>query len=534
MDCRTSLISYEQTGQFKKIITDYISGAKTLEPFYAFPVTEEGVERAIEERKKHPVDRKLLTSFLEGQYASLDRKYAVDSNIELLGRENTFSIVTAHQPNIFTGHLYFVYKILHVVRLADEFSRKYPQYKFVPVFYMGSEDADLEELGHVYLNGEKIEWTTKQKGAVGRMKTDGLSGLIDRMEGELTVHPFGSELIDMLRGFYKDGETVQQATFRFVHELFGDFGVVTLVPDDADLKRTMIPIFEDDLLRQQASGIVENSIKNLGEHYKVQAQPREINLFYLKDDIRERIVRTGNVWRLAETDLSFTETEILEELHSHPERFSPNVILRGMFQEILLPDVAFVGGGGETAYWLELKDLFDHYGVFFPMLILRNSFLFVENRWADRINSLNLDNEALFKTKDELLKALVAEQSPNALDLQSAKDEIERIYETLTNQAKAVDVTLEKHVERLKTEAINKVGALQKKMMRAEKLKFQAESRQIAQLKEHLFPANGLQERTENILPYYSKYGREFLQMIYDNSPALEQQFVVITEEKKD
>lgn len=534
MDFTTSIITYDKTRHFSKIITDYVSNADLLKPFFAFEVNEEGVKKAIEERKKHPVDRQLLTEFLRGQYANLPVNETVNSNIDLLAKENTYSVVTAHQPNIFTGHLYFLYKILHVVRLANEFNARFPDSKFVPVFYMGSEDADLEELGHIFLNGEKLNWETNQKGAVGRMRTTGLADLINRIEGELQVFPHGQELISLVRAAYADGQTIQQATLSIVHALFGDFGVVTIIPDDASLKRTMIPVFEDDLMNQRPSAIVEQSIEKIGESFKVQAKPREINLFYLKDDIRERIVRTGDIFRVAGTELAFSKEEIIDELHTHPERFSPNVILRGMYQEMILPDIAFVGGGGETAYWLELKELFQHYNVFYPMLVLRNSFLFIDERRAKIMTSLDLEISELFQTHDELVKKVVSARTKNVLDIEPSTETITKSFDELKLQAGAVDITLEKHVDRLKAGALHKLESLRRKMMRAEKRRFTDESRQLEQLKERLFPQNGLQERVENILPYYAKYGKAFLQMLYDQSLTLEQQFVVITETKTD
>ncbi len=217
----------------------------------------------------------------------VNKSAAVQKNIEALLSPGTFTVTTAHQNNIFTGPLYFIYKILHAIKLADQLNKSLPPYKFVPVYYMGSEDADLAELNHINLNGEKLVWSTKQTGAVGRMKVDkDFLKLIDAIEGQLAVLPHGEEVIILVKDCYRLGEDIQTATFKIVNALFADYGLIVLFPDNAALKQQMLKVFEDDLLNQTASAIVEKTSARLGELYKVQAHPRDINLFYLEDGIK--------------------------------------------------------------------------------------------------------------------------------------------------------------------------------------------------------------------------------------------------------
>ncbi|HWC52736.1 MAG TPA: bacillithiol biosynthesis BshC, partial [Chitinophagaceae bacterium] len=285
MDCIATRIPYRQTGYFSKTALDYIDQSVSLKPFFTHPPSLQGIQKAIDARKKHTVDRKTLVQYLKKQYASVTPNTKIQENIEALLSSDTFTITTAHQPNIFTGPLYFIYKILHTIRLAEHLKHSFPAYNFIPVFYMGSEDADLDELGHFHLNGQKLEWNTKQTGAVGRMKIDKeFLKLITQIEGQLSVLPFGEEIIALVKNSYKENSSIQDATFAFVHALFAEYGLIVLIPDDAALKRQMIPLFEDDLLNQTASGIVEKTVEHLqAAGYKVQANPREINLFYLKD-----------------------------------------------------------------------------------------------------------------------------------------------------------------------------------------------------------------------------------------------------------
>lgn len=530
MDCTATHLAYKETGYFTKIILDYLGHDEMLRPFYAHPVSYEGIQSAMHEREQFKTDRKLLADELKKQYATIDASHAVNSNIEKLLQQNTFTVTTAHQPAIFTGTLYFIYKILHTVKLAEHLAAKFPESNFVPVYYMGSEDADLDELGNIFLSGEKMVWDTKQTGAVGRMNTKGLEKIIVKIEGELLVHPFGKELIQLLKDCYLHSADVQTATFKLVHALFSEYGVIVLIPDNAAFKRAMIPVFEEDLFRQTASGIVEKTIHELSKHYKAQANPREINLFYLIDDLRGRIEKVGDKFIVHDSKLSFTETEMREELHSHPDHFSPNVILRGIMQETILPNIAFIGGGGEMAYWLELKDLFAYHKVPYPVLVLRNSFLIIEKKWKKKSNKLQLTATDIFKPAEELINNLVKNTSKNQLTLEKELSDARVYYDKVKNISGKVDSTLVRHVEALQAKALKPLQELEKKILRAEKRKFKDQRRQIQSLKSALFPLNNLQERIDNFMPYYAKWGKDFISILYKNSLALEQEFVVLEE----
>jgi bacillithiol biosynthesis cysteine-adding enzyme BshC len=536
MDCIANCIPYRQTGSFAKIVMDYIDQAEELKSFYTNPPTLNGIQQSIEARKQFSPNREILVQELKKQYGSLSQG-KVEKNIDALLSPDTFTITTAHQPNILTGPLFFIYKILHAIRLAEHLKTSLPQYNFVPVYYMGSEDADLDELGHIHLGNEKLEWKTKQTGAVGRMKIDTtFLQLIERAEGQLSVLPFGKEIIDVLKDYYKEGTLIQDATFKLINTLFAEYGLVVLIPDNAALKKQMIAVFEDDLLHQTPSAVVEKTIEKLHEAgYKVQANPREINLFYLKDGMRERIEKVNGDpiaigWRVVNGKARFTESELLTELKDHPERFSPNVILRGLFQETILPNVAFIGGGGEIAYWLQFKELFANYKTPFPILVLRNSFLIVEKPWQEKIAKIEFNTEDLFLPEQELLNKLVARDSKNETRLNGSLTQVEELYGLLKKQAEAVDVTLSQHVDALKSRTVHHLQELEKKMLRAEKRKFSDQQRQIQTIKSKLFPGDGLQERYDNILHYYAKWGKEFIQKLYEHSLSLEQEFVILTE----
>ncbi len=526
MDCNVTHLSYGDTGYFSSIVTDYLRKEHALQSFYEHEVSLEGFKAAIAARKKFKTNRQALTNYLQQQYENTPYS-AVTSNIQLLAHENTFTVCTAHQPAIFTGTLYFVYKILHTIKLAQWLNTKFPDNKFVPVFYMGCEDADLEELGHIYLNGQKINWDTRQTGAVGRMKPEGLDKLINRIDGELSVEPHGNELVTLLKKHYSSRD-IQTSTFNLLNDLFGEYGLIVLIPDAASLKKLMIEIFEDDLFRQIPSAIVQQTTEKLAA-WKVQANPRAINLFYLDDKLRERITKQGDKWTVVDTDLSFTESELRKELQDHPEKFSPNVILRGLFQETILPNIAFIGGGGELAYWLELKDLFHHYNVPYPVLVLRNSFLIIEKKWKEKLDQLSLDEQTIFQDAATIMNELVKRASALQLSLESEIINANGYYDHLKQVATRVDRSLEQHVSALQARAVKPLQVLEKKLLRAEKRKFETQQRQVEAIRNVLFPNDNLQERLENFMPFYARYGRDFLKLLYEHSLTIEQKFTILT-----
>ncbi len=530
-DCTFIELPYRETGFFSKTVEAYASGDDRLRPFYKHPVSREGVAAAIRARQSYPIDRQLLVATLEEQYKGLPQSAAVTEHIRLLGNENTFTVCTAHQPAIFTGNLFFIYKILHTIRLAASLQEDFPDFQFVPVFYMGSEDADLDELGNIFLGGEKIVWDTPQRGAIGRMHLKGLDKLFDRIAGELSVLPHGEALVQLLKEHYLDAPDIQTATLKLLHHLFGEYGLVVLIPDHPRLKQVMVPVFEEELLAQHSAALVEQTLSALAENFKVQASPRAINLFYQKDDLRERIERVGEEWKVVNTDIVFDRNGLLEELRTHPDRFSPNVILRGLFQEMILPNIAFIGGGGELAYWMELGAVFEHHGVPYPMLVLRNSFLLIEHKWKHRLDKLQLPVTEIFRSEADLLSELVQRESKEQLTLTAEIEGVSAYYDRMKLLAGKLDTTLEGHVAALQTRALQPLEALEKKMLRAEKRKYENERRQLSTIRQALFPNGGLQERVENFMPFYAKWGKQFIRTIYDHSLTLEQVFGIIVEQ---
>lgn len=530
MSSNVQTIAYRTTGYFTDIVNSYLERDPWLDPFYQFTPDWQGLEKAITERKSFPVDRQLLTEVLTEQYQSCTPIPAVQQNIAKLALEHTFTVTTAHQPNIFTGPLYFIYKCLHTIQLAATLQERYPNHAFVPVYYMGSEDADLEEIGQLNVGGVNMSWKTKQTGAVGRMKVDqALLDIITQIEGQTGVEKWGKELTDVWRNCFTKGKTIATATMELVHTLMGQYGLVVFNADHPKLKQAFTPILLQELTTQFSHQAVSSTIQELAQLFKVQASGREINLFYLLNDRRERIEKDGSDFSVPALQLRFTREQIEEEVRNYPERFSPNVILRGVLQETLLPNIAFIGGGGELAYWLELLPVFRKANRFFPVLLLRNSFVLLTEMQSKKWQQTGFDWDELFLPADELVTRLAKREASVSLHLERERAELDVVYKKIEEGAAAIDASLSAHVDALKKAAIEKITALEKKMLRAEKRKHTDSNYRIQLIKDQLFPGGSLQERVDNMALWYARFGKNWIQYLLENSSAISTGFTVIT-----
>ena len=532
MNFTAEKIPYKQTGSFSRLILDYLDDAAPLKDFYNYRPDAEGLKKATADRKNFPVKRELLVEVLKEQYKHIETADKARTNIDSLLSENTFTVCTAHQPNIFTGHLYFIYKILHAIKLCEELAAAMPDKKFVPVYYMGTEDADIAELGEVRISATHYQWQTAQKGAVGRMLIDkDFIRIIDAVAGQLSADKYGDEIMAAVSSCYTEGTTVEQATFHFVHDLFGKYGLVILLPDNKKLKEEFAGVVRKEIAEQFSQKAVATTVAGFPAESKVQSAGREINLFYLKDDIRERIEQASDSFKITNSDIQFSNDAIDMELREYPERFSPNVILRPVFQEMILPNVAFIGGGGELAYWLELKNVFEEAGAFFPVLVLRNSFALINKSTADNIRKLGFETNDFFKTEIQLTEMVVRKETALQLDFKEEKEALKAVYDKIKTGASAIDGTLTGHVHALRTQAMNRIEILEKKMLRAEKKKFEAQQRQIKKIKSVLHPEGILQERSDNILDYLAHNGPDFIDTLYKNSGGTQQSFTLLIEQ---
>lgn len=524
-------ISLEHTGRFNRLILDYVNGEEKLKGFYGLAHTPENYAKQIGSRKQFPIDRELLTDSLLKQYRSIGgAKDSVLRNIESLRNGNTFTVTTGHQLNIFTGPLYFVYKILHTIKLAEGLRKAYPENNFVPIYWMNSEDHDLEEVGQFNLFGKKYVWETAQTGATGRMNPEGLAEFCSQLEEVFSNNEETRQLISIFRKAYTQFDDLATATRYFANELFSEYGLVVIDSDEASLKSSFVEFFKKDILGNRPYELVHSTDQKLeAAGYHVQVNPRQINCFYLIDGIRNRIVTTETGFRVFQTDIRFTGSELIAELEKHPERFSPNVVLRPLFQEFILPNLTYVGGAGELAYWLQYKDYFNKMGVSFPMLSLRNHFLLIDGPTADKMAELKLVPEDMFHSVDDLIKSHVLEVTDADVSLDAELTLLAQLYLGLKQKATDIDTSLVASIEAEQVRMQKSIEQWGSRFSRSLRKNNEVSVNRIDKIHRKLFPNAYLQERHDNFIEFYAKYGQRFFEDIHSTTAPFSIELRVLT-----
>lgn len=527
----TDCISYQKSGYFTKLMTDYLDEKPELTSLYnRFPKLENFKNQIEEKSKNYPHEnRSILVTSLENQYKNFQISEATKQNISLLSDSKTFTITTGHQLNLFTGPLYFLYKIVSTINLCTTLKKQYPEHNFVPIYWMATEDHDFEEINYFNFKGSKIKWNTESFGPVGRLSTAGLAEVLEIFKKELSLGQNAKYLSDLFENSYLKHNNLADATRFLANELFGSHGLVILDGDDKDLKELFIPFVKEELLHQTSFQKVSETNSILEKEYNIQVNPREINLFYIEDNLRERIVFEENKYKINTTKLTFTEREILELLESNPEKFSPNVILRPLYQEVILPNLCYIGGGGEIAYWLQLKSNFEANSITFPILLVRNSVLITTEKQLHKAAKLNLSWADLFGNQQELFDHKTKEFSAFKIDFSEQKELLKQQFEKLVVMANQTDKSFIGAVNAQQTKQIKGLENLEKRLLKAEKRVHAEKLEQIILLQNELFPNQGLQERKANFSEFYLEASDKLSEKLFQELKPLEPNFTIIT-----
>ena len=527
----TDCISYQKSGYFTKLIVDYLAEKSELKLLYnRYPKLENFKNQLEEKAQNYPVEnRKNLVSSLENQYRSFQISDATKANISLLSNSKTFTITTGHQLNLFTGPLYFLYKIVSTINLCITLKKEYPEYNFVPIYWMATEDHDFEEINHFNFKNAKINWKQESHGPVGRLSTEGLEHVLEVFVSELGIGENATYLKELFENSYLKHTNLADATRFLANKLFGDKGLVILDGDDKALKQIFIPFVKNELTNRTSFQKVTETNSLLQASYDIQVNPREINLFYLEDNLRERIVFENNQFKVNNTNLAFSEKEILELLENCPEKFSPNVILRPLYEEIVLPNLCYIGGGGEIAYWLQLKAAFEANKVTFPILLVRNSVLLTTEKQIKKADKLNLSWEDLFANQQELFTKKTKEFSKFNLDFSEQKKHLKQQFEKLLLIANQTDKSFIGAVKAQQTKQIKGLENLEKRLLKGEKRVHSEKLEQIILVQNELFPNQGLQERKANFSEFYIDINGKLIDKLFQELKPLEPNFTIIT-----
>jgi len=368
-------------------------------------------------------------------------------------------------------------------------------------------------LSHVYIGGKKIEWQHTSTGASGKWEVKSMLAAIEDLK---SIQNIDASLVKLIEIGIHQAQTFGAFTQYLLNELFKDYGLVVLNQDSPKLKRAFASIIEDEVLNNRAKTVLQPTLDFLEKNYKVQAKPRDINFFYLGENFRERIVETeqpGN-YKVVNTDIEFDHNRIKNEIESTPERFSPNVIFRPIYQELILPNLVFLGGAGELSYWLQLKPLFNYYNIPYPILGLRSSAILTNESTFKKMGKLGLKVADFMFSEDEVVGNFVKQQAGDNLLLTEEMRLIDVVFEKIIQKASLIDNTLIQSTLTEKQKIIASMQNLEAKLLRAEKRKQETSVNQLKAVYSVIFPNQVFQERRENFATFYST---KFLHLLVQN-----------------
>lgn len=510
-------VDFAQTGKFKDVFLDYIAGSDTLAGLRGPRPTLDTLPGLARKRAYPTAQRAVLVEELRRQYAAIGQ--TPPATLEVLAQEGSYTVTTGHQLCIYLGPLYTVLKAMTVMRLAEQMQAAYPEHLVVPVFWLAGEDHDLEEISDVTIQGQAFHWQPPYPGPAGTQSLEGL---------EEALSAVAPRLPDYLKQ-YSRFPTLAQAQAWLLHTLFGEKGLLVLDPSARELKHYFAPLAARELSERFVQPAVDAATARLeAVGYKAQIAVREVNLFLLGEHARERIVREADGSFSAGSLGRFSEGELVALTQAEPERFSPNVAMRPLYQEALLPNLAYIGGPAEVAYWLQLKDVFEATAVPMPAVWPRAHALIANAKEMGKLAELGLEPTDLFLDAQAVRKKVIAEKGTDRPDT----TELTRLFDAFFSKLEAMTLEQDKSLtqamaaERVRLEKQIEPGI--KRLEKAYERRFELLTSQADKLLTRLMPGGGLQERIESYLSF-ALTDPDFLDNLYPLLNPSEHKLLLIT-----
>ncbi len=538
------IVEFNKLPNFNNLYLDYISASeedyKKLKTFFNSQFRDnEDIFKVIDEKihnynTSRYFDKNVLIDILKRQNVTFGGDDATASNIEMLVSENTFTVVTGQQVGLYTGPLYTILKTISIVKLAKELKERFPQFNFVPVFWLESEDHDIEEANHTYLIDKQNELVRvgfdsenrndedvprKNNPPVGNIEFGELINSInEQLRSTMIDTDFKEKMMNMVTKNYKEGNDYKTAFAGLMNDIFKGYGVIFIDPADHEIKRLLVPVFEKELTSSPklCETIITQSAE-LEKNYDLQVKPKVINMFFLHNNNRLLIEpREGGKFALRNSKRRFENEEMMNMLNENPELFSPNVVLRPICQDYLLPTVAYIGGPGEISYFAQFKPAYKHYDITMPVIYPRASVSIIEGKIAKFMNNFNVKLEDIFH-QSFLVSKVVDKLSEVKVDDEISKyiDDLNKIFYDMRNMTVKVDQTLLNVVDNLKDKTKQNLEQFKSKLINAQAKKSETTTTQIDKVTNNIFPNNNLQERVISILYFLNKYDDSFIKKLF-------------------
>ncbi|TAE52378.1 MAG: bacillithiol biosynthesis cysteine-adding enzyme BshC [Bacteroidetes bacterium] len=492
---------------------DYLSGSQPLRSFYQYEIANIDFPSLIEAKSQENPDREALCRVIRTQYKGLTMSAATEENLRSLALPNTFTLTTGHQLILFGGPLYTLYKVASAIRLAEDLHTRFPEQHFVPVFWIHTEDHDYEEINHYYDRlGRKHTYEGSFRSKVG-------SHILN--EDILKLIP--DNIPPALAAAYQPGRDLADATRRFFHQLFDRYGLIILDADHPDLKAQFRPVILEELTQSASFEAVTETSRQMEEAgYPLQIHPREINLFYMDAEGRNRIVREGKGFGLADRKLHFSYDEMMRLAQEHPERFSPNVCLRPLYQEMILPNLVYIGGWGELSYWLQLKGVFDHFGVNFPAVIPRFAATVLPQGWLQEWEGMGFSVTDIGRPVFELERKFLPQVWSDAPMKARIEEILAHIRQLESYISSELSPTLARSAAALSVKNQRFLENIQKKALRVVKSRHSALFTRITTLRSQVQPGDTPQERIWSLAALEEVSPEDFVRQVMERCSPLD------------
>jgi bacillithiol biosynthesis cysteine-adding enzyme BshC len=528
-----------------KLYTDYLENFEKVRKYYSvdFSNDEELRNYFAKALANFAPKRKTLVDVLRNQNSRLNTSQTYDPLLESLSKDNALAVVTGQQVGLFCGPLYTLFKAISAIKLASELKERFPEFEFVPVFWLEGDDHDLEESNHIHLlNGasdvvrvEAILTNGEEENLhpLSEIRFDAsIEQVFQQVDALLTASEFKPALMQMLATCYKEGETYSTAFAKTLTKLLGKNAILLIDPYDAEVKKILKPIFEREFQSypRTSEEVIKQSAE-LEENYHLQVKPRVINIFYIEDGIRRGLEPIGSGISLRGTKRKLMPEQVRTILETKPESFSPNVVLRPVCQDYLLPTAGYVAGPGEVAYFAQLKGVYQHFGVEMPPLFPRATATILERRIKKIMEKYQLDFSDAFIEFDLLMKKALAAANPENIpgEFEKTTVDIKNSVERLEPLVARVDPTLKGTMDSTVSRIVHLLQHFEEKTTTAYHRKNEQVLQQTRKFQHSLYPNRELQERVLNFTYFYNKYGEEFVNLLFRELPAYSKSHKVIT-----
>ena len=524
-------INLKDTALFSHLICDLLSENKNIEEFiYAFPSIN-NIEKNLHKNINLP-NRKVLSDVLFRQYnntvfPSLDNSLILN-NIKSLNDSKTHLVTTGHQLNIFASPLFLIYKITSIIAISIKLNKIFNQYSFIPCFWMATEDHDFEEINKIQWNETQYIWNEETNDMVGNLTSSKLLSILEDMKVDMCKTKYGQELFDLYQHAYSKNLNYANATRALLTSLFREYGVLIIDGNDKDLKKIMVSDFQQEIKNGFVCDMITSTNNILSKKYHCEINPLSANIFYIKNNIRDKIISQGNKYYSSKHDTCWTKDELLNEVESNPDYFSPNVFLRTLYQERLLSSIIYLGGPSEISYWIQLKNMFSFRQVPYPIVSLRSFFLIISKEVLAYQANLNVNNKDLFLPKHEIIRKIFKDKSDVKLDLLSS--ELDQLLLSFKVHLQDVEHLPDSILDVFNTKVFKELSKLESKVMKLEKNNKPEVIHDFTEMYKGVFSNGIIQEKSKSFIPYYMKYGSSFFELLIKETVAFDKKYIILKE----